>query len=176
MTKQLSEDEKAVILQLSTQKISSRKISKKIKNHNLVWLNSHTNTKTIHLQTGSWRPPKLSKRDKAPIVREALKNRRITRKEIKKNTGIIVHETTIGNVLKEHGFKAQNALHKLLLTENHKTKRLEWAKKYQSWIEVDWEKLLFTDESKIELSPIIVTIRSGKESEWVYTKTALRIL
>jgi hypothetical protein len=50
---------------------------------------------------------------------------------------------------------AARALKKPLLSKHHKKKRLEWAKKYSSWTEVDWEKVLFTDESKIELRPVI---------------------
>ena len=54
-----------------------------------------------------------------------------------------------------HRFKAGYAAHKPLLTNNHKEKQLEWVQNYQSWSEVDLEKVLFTDETKIEIRPNI---------------------
>ena len=83
------------------------------------------------------------------------KNRKITRAEIIKNTGLSVHKNTISNVLRESGYVARKIVHKPLLSKDHMKRRLEWAKKYKDWTEVDWEKVLFTDETKIELRPYI---------------------
>ena len=42
-----------------------------------------------------------------------------------------------------------------MLTKDYKKKRLEWAKKNESWSEVDWENVLFTDKTRIEIRPNI---------------------
>ena len=67
----------------------------------------------------------------------------------------ITPKNTISNVLRESGYVARKIMHKPLLSKDHMKKRLEWAKKYKDWTEVDWEKVLFTDETKIELRPYI---------------------
>ena len=52
---------------------------------------------------------------------------------------------------KSTDLKRDMLAHKPLLANDHKNKLLEWAKKYKSWSEVDQEKMLFTDETKIKI-------------------------
>lgn len=49
------------------------------------------------------------------------------------------------------GFHARKRVKKPRLTERHKSLRLAFAKKYQNWTMDDWEKVIWTDESKINL-------------------------
>ena len=54
-----------------------------------------------------------------------------------------------------------------MLTNDHKKKRLEWAKKYESWFEVDWEKS-YLQKQKLKYARILGTIKSGKEWETLH--------
>ena len=49
--------------------------------------------------------------------------------------------------------KARRPRKKPFLTKNHVESRLAWAKKYQDWTVVQWERVLFSDESNIEIFP-----------------------
>jgi hypothetical protein len=40
---------------------------------------------------------------------------------------------------------------KPLLTRSHKAKRLAWAKKYSKWTIDDWKRVVFSDETKINI-------------------------
>ena len=60
---------------------------------------------------------------------------------------------TIGTVLNSVGMKARRPRKKPFLTKNHVKSRLAWAKKYQDWTVVEWERVLFSDESNIEIFP-----------------------
>ena len=38
-----------------------------------------------------------------------------------------------------------------MLTRSHKAKRLAWAKKYSKWTIDDWKRVVFSDETKINI-------------------------
>ena len=82
------------------------------------------------------------------------------------------------------GIKACKPRKKPLPSKKHVKSRLAWAKNYETWTVVDWEKVLFSDETNIELIPdsgaqfvhrrsgeplkkecIISTVKHGGESE-----------
>ena len=108
MASQLTLDGKAVILQLVGKKMPLTEISKKNKKSQpciTKFLQKYRRTKTIHRKKESGRPSKLSKRDKARIIRETIKNRRSSLRKIKKNIDLKVTHQTIGNVLKDHNLK-----------------------------------------------------------------------
>ena len=48
----------------------------------------------------------------------------------------------------------------MYLTEKHKQKRLEWAKKYRKWTAEEWSKVIWSDE-------VYVYIGDDKGTVWV---------
>jgi transposase len=54
-------------------------------------------------------------------------------------------------LLKSMGFQAKIKKKKPFLTKRHKNLRLQWAKRYQNWTVADWSKVIFTDETKINV-------------------------
>ena len=51
----------------------------------------------------------------------------------------------------DFGLKSQKPAKKHLLTKKMKAKRLEFAKSHQHWTTEHWSKVLFSDESTIQL-------------------------
>lgn len=63
-----------------------------------------------------------------------------------KKKGYNVSHVTIRSHLRAHDVKYRATLKKPLLSENHVTKRLAWAKKN---LHRDWDNVIFTDESSV---------------------------
>ncbi|KAG1568894.1 hypothetical protein G6F48_013645 [Rhizopus delemar] len=55
------------------------------------------------------------------------------------------------NVLHSVEIYAEIKKKKPLLTEKHKKARLTWAKKHQYWTVHDWRRVIFSDETKINI-------------------------
>lgn len=60
------------------------------------------------------------------------------------------YQSTI-NVMKSLGFHAAIKKKKPFLSKKHMKRRLAWAKKYQSWTTDDWRRVVFSDETKINV-------------------------
>ena len=58
--------------------------------------------------------------------------------------------STVKRRLWDAGLLGRVAKKKLYLRLANKRKRLRWAKEHKLWIEEDWKKVLWTDESKFE--------------------------
>ena len=85
------------------------------------------------------------------IVELAKKKYNITSTEIQqklKKEHVEISARTIRRRLVESGGKFINEISKSLLTEKHRIKRLEWAKKNQNF---DWNRVIFSDESTFQL-------------------------
>jgi hypothetical protein len=49
------------------------------------------------------------------------------------------------------GFEAKKKIKKPLLSKKHKKARHEWAKAHKDWTKDDWRRVIFTDETKINV-------------------------
>ncbi|KAG1059978.1 hypothetical protein G6F41_013145 [Rhizopus arrhizus] len=62
----------------------------------------------------------------------------------------ISYKTAI-NVLKSMNFFSAIKVKKPLLITKHMKRRLAWAKKYQNWTTDDWRRVVFSDETKVNI-------------------------
>ncbi|KAG0929140.1 hypothetical protein G6F30_012123 [Rhizopus arrhizus] len=62
----------------------------------------------------------------------------------------LTYNTTL-NALKSLGFKARPKRKVPLLSAKHRKARLEWALAHRYWTIDDWRKVIFSDESKINV-------------------------
>lgn len=116
------------------------------------------------------RPPKLTERARRALVREAAKRPMITLEELQKSTaqvGESVHRTTISRALHKSGLHGRVARRKPLLKERHKKSRLQFAKSHVGDTANMWKKVLWSDETKIELFGL-----NAKRYVWRKTNTA----
>ena len=82
----------------------------------------------------------------------ALRNRQSTATEIHTEfhiaTGRRLSGQTIRNRLHEDGMNARRPAIGLILTPDHRIRRLEFAQEHRDWRMREWESVLFTDESR----------------------------
>jgi len=104
--------------------------------------------------TKGGRVPKLSDRAKSNIRWKVLSRELRTATDIRNRLsedGCEVHRTTISRALKSMHFESKKKFDKPLLTARHKKARLEWARQHEHWTLVDWKRVIFSDETKINI-------------------------
>lgn len=157
--RQLSEALRGQIILLHKQGLSQVKIAKTIKCSRCAvqtTINRYLRTGMYHNLPKSGRKRVTSAREDRMIERIALRNRHKSAVTIaaevraQRNAPLSVH--TVRRRLSAANLRARKPRHKPLLTELHRKKRLQWAKKYQHWKVEDWAKVIWSDESNIEVS------------------------
>ncbi|XDV53002.1 hypothetical protein PO909_021618 [Leuciscus waleckii] len=107
-------------------------------------------------------PCKISPRGVSMILRKVRNQPRTTRQDLVndlKKAGTTVSKKTITNTLRRHGFKSCSArkvpllksAHVPLLKSAHVQARLKFANDHLDDPEEEWEKVMWSDETKIEL-------------------------
>ena len=71
--------------------------------------------------------------------------------EVLKRQHVEISQETIRRRLKEHGAEFSPPISKPLLTEKHRQKRLQWAQAVRG---VDWNRIVFTDETTVRLNQL----------------------
>lgn len=111
-------------------------------------------------------PRKISPRGVSMILRTVRENPRTTRDEIVRDleaAGISVTMRTVTNTLRRSGLRSCSARKVPLLKKNHVRARLEFAEAHLDDSVDEWEKVLWSDETKIELFGINSTRRVWRQ-------------
>ncbi|KAG0804698.1 hypothetical protein G6F20_012491 [Rhizopus arrhizus] len=87
---------------------------------------------------------------KIQVVQGQLKTAREVHDKLMELGYSISYKTAI-NVLKSMNFFSAIKVKKPLLTTKHMKRRLAWAKKYQNWTTDDWRRVVFSDETKVNI-------------------------
>lgn len=156
-TKELSQDLRVRIIDLHKAGMGYKKISKvldlkvttigaivrKFKKHNMI-IN----------RPRSGAPKKIPPRGVAMILRTVKNHPATTRQELAndlKAAGTTVCKETIGNTLRNNGLTSRSARKVPLLKKAHVDARLKYANDHLKDEPSYWEKVLWSDETKIEL-------------------------
>ncbi|KAK3540298.1 hypothetical protein QTP70_029605 [Hemibagrus guttatus] len=110
--------------------------------------------KTTDNLTRSGAPRKISPRGVKMITRTVSKNPRTTRGDLVNDlqrAGTKVTKATISNTLRRQGLKSCSARRVPLLKPVHVRARLKFAREHLDDPEEDWENVIWSDETKIEL-------------------------
>lgn len=173
--KDLSTSTRSIILFLHQKGFSQRDIAKEIK----VSRGAVRNTINIFQESGgleSRKPPgkprATSKREDSILYRMSIRDRRLTAPELTARLNETkvnpVSVSTVKRRLKDRGLNGRIALKKPLLRPQNKVKRLAWAKMHRKWSINQWNKVLWTDESKFQLfgsnRRVFVRRRVGKRA------------
>jgi hypothetical protein len=101
------------------------------------------------------------------LVRMSLSDRRKTARQLMVDWNIPVSVHTVRRRLVAAGLKARIPRKKPFLNVTQRRKRLEWAKAHVNWTQQQWNRVLWSDESKISLfgsdGVRYVRRRSGEE-------------
>ncbi|KAG2465365.1 TCB1 transposase, partial [Polypterus senegalus] len=110
--------------------------------------------KTTRTLPRAGRPSKLSDRGRRALVREVTKNPMVTLSELQRSSverGEPSRRTTISAAIHQSGLYGRVARRKPLLSKRHMAARLEFAKRHLKDSQTMRNKILWSDETKIEL-------------------------
>ncbi|GFT35421.1 HTH_Tnp_Tc3_2 domain-containing protein [Trichonephila clavipes] len=102
-------------------------------------------------KTGSGATSKTTKREDRRIVRQALLDPTVTRSTIRADVGVALVPQTISRHLAEANLKSKHPFRALPLTPEHRQLRLQWCQARSMWNVTDWQKVVFSDESRFVL-------------------------
>ncbi|KAG1531787.1 hypothetical protein G6F51_013384 [Rhizopus arrhizus] len=108
------------------------------------------------------RPMVVSAQTKRFIKLQVLQGQLKTAREVHgklMELGYYISYKTAINVLKSMNFFAAIKVKKPLLTAKYMKRRLAWAKKHQNWTTNDWRRVVFSDETKVNIW--------GTDGSWV---------
>jgi transposase len=115
------------------------------------WVRKYHEDKDLNTREKSGRRRSTTMDQDKKIVKIAKTEHNATSIEIKEQLekkGISISSRTVRRRLVEFGGKYTSEILKPLLSEKHRAKRLQWAKKYHKF---DWNRVIFTDESTFQL-------------------------
>ena len=156
--KELSIEKRSSIITLAKEGYSVREISIKTKIpkstvHDTV--KKLTDSNIFEYTKRTRRPKKTTESEDRFMQTLSKRNRRMTATEIaaevNKHREAPIGTTTVKRRLLQEGLRGCVAVKKPLLRAQNKKKRLQWAILYKDYTAEDWEKVLWTDESKFEV-------------------------
>ncbi len=118
------------------------------------------------------RPAKLSYRGRRALVREVKKNPKITVAELQRcirEMGESCRKSTITAALHQSGLYGRVARRKPLLSARHMKARMEFAKKHLKDSKMVTNKILWSDETKIERFGLILSGMCGENQALLIT-------
>ena len=148
----ISNLDKNNILALVEKGMSLRNISVKLKIP-LSIVGRHSKKMNIKTKARDGRPKILSERDENFCMMQMTTQKCKTvvqlSKEINRRFSINVSTHTISRTLKKKGLKSGEKKKKPLLSAKNVKARLDFAKSHQHWTAGDWNRVIFSDETKI---------------------------
>ncbi|GFW48316.1 transposable element Tc1 transposase [Trichonephila clavipes] len=151
---QLSEFERGLIIAMKTAGWSTRRVAGQVDRSECAvrycW--EQWTREGIHVRkTGSGANRKTTRREDRRIMRQALVDPTVTRSTIRADVDVAIVSQTISRHLAEANFKSKRSFRALPLTPEHRQLRLQWCQARSMWNVTDWQKVVFSDESRFVL-------------------------
>ncbi|GFY33847.1 transposable element Tcb1 transposase [Trichonephila clavipes] len=151
---QLSEFERGLIIGMKTADWSTRRVAGHVDRSECAVRNcwEHWTREGTHAwKTRSGATRKTTRREDRRIVRQALVDPIGTRSTIRADVGVATVPQTISRHLAEANLKSKRRFRALPLTPEHRQQRLQWCQARSVWNVTDWQKVVFSDESRLVL-------------------------
>ncbi|GFW20761.1 transposable element Tc1 transposase [Trichonephila clavipes] len=148
---QLSEFERGLIIGMKTAGCSTRLVAGQVDRSECAVRNCWeqcTGEGTHARKTGYGATRKTTRREDRRIVRQALVDLTVTRLTIRVDVGVAIVPQTISRHLAEANLKSKRPFRALPLTPEHRQLRLQWCQARSMWNVTDWQKIVFSDESR----------------------------
>ncbi|GFW39615.1 transposable element Tc1 transposase [Trichonephila clavipes] len=161
---QLSEFERGLIIGMKTAGWSTRRVAVQVHCSECAVRNcweQWTGECTHARKTGSGANRKTTRREDRRIERPALVDPRVTRSTIRADVGVAIVPQTISRQLAEVNLKSKHPFRALPLTSEHRQLRLQWCQARSMWNVTDWQKVVFSDESRFVLGIDDNCVRCG---------------
>jgi transposase len=121
---------------------------------------------------GRGRKRKTTPRDDRALVRSITSGHYQTPRQVAESaclhSGVDVNPQTVRNRMHEAGYVARVKTKRPLLTKRHRKLRVEWAREHASWTTKDWDRVLFSDESKFK-------VFGSDGRQWTYRRPGSRL-
>ncbi|GFW35885.1 transposable element Tcb2 transposase [Trichonephila clavipes] len=116
----------------------------------------------IGMKTAGWSMRRVSgqvdrsecattRREDRRIVWQALVDPTVTRSTIRADVGVAIVPQTFSRHLAEANLKSKRPFRALPLTPEHRQLRLQWCQARSMWNVTDWQKVVFSEESRFIL-------------------------
>ncbi|GFU11724.1 uncharacterized protein TNCV_2611181 [Trichonephila clavipes] len=119
-------------------------------------------------KTGSGETRKTTRREDRRIVRQALVDPTVTRSTIRADVGVAFVPQTISRYLAEANLISKRPFRAPPLTPEHRQLRLQWCQARSMWNVTDWQKVVFSDESRFVLGTDDNRVRLWRRLEHVW--------
>ncbi|GFW32869.1 uncharacterized protein TNCV_1774361 [Trichonephila clavipes] len=167
----LSEFEGGLIIGMKTAGWSTRHVAGQVDHSECAVRNcweQWTREGTHARKTGSGATRKTTRREDRRIVRQALVDPTVTRSTIRADIGVAIITQTISRHLAEANLKPKHSFRGLHLTPEHRQLRLQWCQARSMWNVTDWQKDVFSDESRFVLGTDDNRVRLWRRPEPVW--------
>ncbi|GFW32349.1 transposable element Tc1 transposase [Trichonephila clavipes] len=151
---QLSLFERGLIIRMKTAGWSTRRVAGQVDRSECAVRNcweQWTREGTHARKTESGATRKTTRKEDLRIVRQALVDPTVTRSTIRADVGVEIVPQTISRHLAEANLKSKRPFRALTLTPEHRQLRLQWCQARSMWNVTDWQKVVFSDESRFVL-------------------------
>ncbi|GFT15771.1 transposable element Tc1 transposase [Trichonephila clavipes] len=151
---QLSEFVRGLIIGMKTAGWSTHRVAGQVDRSECTVRNcweQWTREGTHARKTGSGATKKTMRREDRRIVWQALVDPTVTRSTIRADVGVAIVPQTISRHLAEANLKSKRPFRALPLTPEHRLLRLQWFQVRSMWNVTDWQKVVFSDESRFVL-------------------------
>jgi transposase len=109
----------------------------------------------VHRSEKKGRPRITTKKEDRMLVRAFKKNPNMASTEgtqlVKRDMNKDISRWTASRRLIQAGLFSRRPARKPWMTASHRKQRLQFARTYQSWTVEDWSKVIFVDETKVNL-------------------------
>ena len=127
----------------------------------------------------SGRPRILNKRMERRVARISKGNPMWTARKVRQESNLtgVVSINTVKRTLRRHGLFGRVAVRKPFLSFRHRKNRFLWCRQRMSWPVEKWERVIFSDECKLELNPnrrLYVRRRVGNAMKAKYLRTSVK--
>ncbi|GFT50714.1 transposable element Tc1 transposase [Trichonephila clavipes] len=173
---QLSEFERGMIIGMKTAGCATRRLAGQVDRSEWAVRNcweQWTEEGTYAQKTGSGATRKTSRREDRRIMWQALVDPTVTRSTIRVDVGVVVIPQTISRHLAEANLKYKRPFSALPLTPEHRQLRLQWCHARSMWNSTDWQKVVFSDESRFVLGTDDNSVRVGRRTGERYNSPTL---
>ncbi|KAG1495050.1 hypothetical protein G6F52_013074 [Rhizopus delemar] len=102
----------------------------------------------------SGRKSEITATTKSYIRRSVITGKLKTGKDVQRylcDIGCVIGYSACLKLLKSMGFQARIKKHKPFLKAIHMKKRLAWANAHKDWTKDDWRRMIFSDETKVNV-------------------------
>ncbi|GFY16491.1 HTH_Tnp_Tc3_2 domain-containing protein [Trichonephila clavipes] len=150
----LSEFERGLIIGMKTAGWSMRRVAGQVDRSECAVRNcweQWTREYTHAWRNGSGATRNTTRRADRRIVWQALVDTTVTRSAIRADVGVAIVPQTISRLLVEANLKSKHPFRALPLTPEHRQLRLQWCQAISMWTVTDWQKVVFSDESRFVL-------------------------